>query len=45
MCAAIKNPASYKVRAVIWLLYAIQMSAADIHRELCVVYGPNIMSE
>jgi hypothetical protein len=44
MCAAINNPISCEVRAVIWFLHAKQISAADIHHELCVVYGPNIMS-
>jgi hypothetical protein len=45
MCAAINNPASCEVRAVIRFLHAKQMNAADIHCELCVLYGPNIMSE
>jgi hypothetical protein len=45
MCAAINYPTSCEVRTVIRFLHAKQMSAADIHRELCVVYGPNIMSE
>jgi transposase len=45
MCAAINNPTSCEVRAVIRFLHAKQMSAADIHRELCMVYGPNILSE
>ena len=45
MCAAVSNPASCEVCAVIGYLHAKQMSAADIHYELCVVYGPNIMSE
>jgi hypothetical protein len=45
MCAAINNSTSCEVRTVIWFLHAKQMSAADIHRKLCVVYGPNIMSE
>jgi transposase len=44
MCAAVSNPASCEVCAVIGYLHAKQMSAADIHCELCVVYGPNIMS-
>ncbi|KAG8222726.1 hypothetical protein J437_LFUL008121 [Ladona fulva] len=45
MCAAIKNPAKCKVRAVIRVFTAKQYSAAAIHRELCAVYGPNVMSE
>ncbi|GBO03116.1 hypothetical protein AVEN_199047-1 [Araneus ventricosus] len=45
MCAAIENPAKCEVRGVIRFLWAKRLSAADIHRELCAVYGPNIMSE
>jgi hypothetical protein len=45
MCPAIDNPASYEIRAVINLLYAKNMNAAEIHRELCAVYGQNVMSE
>ncbi|GBN74832.1 hypothetical protein AVEN_137482-1 [Araneus ventricosus] len=45
MCAAIENPAKCEVRRVIRFLWAKKLSAADIHRELCAVYGPNIMSE
>ncbi|GBL94849.1 Histone-lysine N-methyltransferase SETMAR [Araneus ventricosus] len=33
------------MRGVIRFLWARKLSAADIHRELCAVYGPNIMSE
>lgn len=45
MSAAIENPAKCEVRAVIRFLLAKNLSAADIHRELCAVYGPNIISE
>ncbi|GFY18822.1 HTH_48 domain-containing protein [Trichonephila clavipes] len=45
MCAAIENPAKCEVRGVIRFLWAKKLSAADIHRELRAVYGPNIMSE
>jgi hypothetical protein len=34
MCPATDNPASCEIRAV-----------AEIHRELCAVYGQNIISE
>jgi len=44
MCAAINNPASCEVRAVIRFLLA-RNNAAEIHRQLCEVYGPNVMSE
>ncbi|GBN19062.1 hypothetical protein AVEN_73128-1 [Araneus ventricosus] len=45
MCAAIENPAKCEMRGVIRFLWAKRLSAADIHRELCAAYGPNIMSE
>lgn len=45
MSAAIENPAKCEVRAVIRFFVAKQYSAAAIHRELCAVYGPKIMSE
>ncbi|GBM52926.1 Histone-lysine N-methyltransferase SETMAR [Araneus ventricosus] len=45
MCAAIENPAKCELRGVIRFLWAKKLSAADIHRELCAVYGPNILSE
>jgi hypothetical protein len=44
-CPAIHNSASYKIRAVSRFLCAKYMSAAEIHRELCLVYGQNVMSE
>jgi transposase len=45
MCPAINNPASRKIRTLIRFLHAENMSAAEIHRELCAVYGQNLMSE
>ena len=45
MCAAINNPASCKVRAVIRFLLARNNNAAEIYRQLCEVYGPNVMSD
>jgi len=45
MCAVINNPASCEVRAVIWFLLARNNNAAKIHRHLCEVYGPNVMSD
>jgi hypothetical protein len=46
MCSAIDNPASSESRAVIRCLHTKQMSAAEIHLELCAaVYGQNVMSE
>jgi hypothetical protein len=38
MCPMIDNPTSCKIRAR-------NMSAAEIHRELCAVYGQNLTSE
>jgi hypothetical protein len=45
MCPVIDNPASCKIRAVIHSLHAKSMSAAEIHCELRMVYGQNVMSE
>jgi hypothetical protein len=45
MCPAIHNPANCEIRAVIHFLYGKIMRAAEIHRELCAVYGQNVMSE
>jgi len=42
MCAAINNPASCEVRAVIRFLLARNNNAAEIHGQLCEVYGPNV---
>jgi hypothetical protein len=46
MCPAIDNPASCEIRVVIRFLHTKNVSAAEIHRELCAaVYGQNVMSE
>jgi hypothetical protein len=39
MCPAIDNPVNCEIRAVISFLHAKNMSDAEIHRELCAVYG------
>ncbi|KAH1021597.1 hypothetical protein HUJ04_011091, partial [Dendroctonus ponderosae] len=38
------NPANCEVRSVIRLLCAKGSSAAEIDRELCLAYGPKVMS-
>lgn len=45
MAETIVDPASCEVRGVIRFLLAKGSSAAEIHRELCLVYGPEIMSD
>jgi hypothetical protein len=45
LCPVIDNHASCEIRALIRVLHAIIMSAAEIHRELCVIYGKNFMSK
>jgi hypothetical protein len=45
MCPAINNPSSREIPAFIHLLHTKNMSAAEIHCELCVVYGQNVVSE
>jgi hypothetical protein len=45
MCPAIDNPARCEIRAAIGFLHDKNMSAAEIHPELCTVYGQNKMSE
>jgi hypothetical protein len=45
LCPAIDNPASCEIRALIRFLHAKNMSSAEIHQELCAVYGQNVMSE
>jgi hypothetical protein len=42
---AIDNPAGCEIRAVILFLRAKKKNAAEIHCELCSVYGQNVMSE
>jgi hypothetical protein len=41
MCPEIDNPASCEIHS----LHNKNMSAAEIHHELCAVYGQNVMSE
>jgi hypothetical protein len=45
MCPVTVNPAGCKICAVICFLHAKNMSAAEIHCELHVVYRQNVMSE
>jgi transposase len=45
MCPATDNPTTCEIRAVIRFLHAKNMSAEEIHRELCEVYGQTIISE
>jgi hypothetical protein len=45
MCLAIDKPASYEICAVVCRLHKQNMSALEIHCELCTVYGQNVMSE
>ena len=39
-----KNPAYWKVHAVIRFLWCRNLKFADIHHRICAVYGKNIMS-
>ena len=43
--AAINNPTSFEVHAVIWFSLARNNNAAEIHGQLCEVYGLNVMSD
>lgn len=45
MEALIPSPAACEVRSVIKFLNAQSIAPIDIHRQLCQVYGPNIMSK
>jgi hypothetical protein len=46
MCPVIDNPARCKIHAVICYFHAKNMSAAEMHCELCAaVYGQNVLSE
>jgi hypothetical protein len=45
MCPVIDNPASCEIRDGIHFICAKNISAAEIHHELCVVYTKNVMSE
>jgi hypothetical protein len=44
MSPAIDNPASCEIHAVVHF-FMLETSAAEILRELCVVYSQNVMSE
>jgi hypothetical protein len=45
MCSEIENPARCEIHTVIRFLHANNMSAMEIHRQLCAIYGQNAMSE
>jgi hypothetical protein len=45
MCPVIDNLASCEIRAVMCFLQAKNISAMELHSELCMVYGQNVMSE
>jgi transposase len=45
MCHAIDNTASCEFRAVVRSLHFKNIIAEEIHRELCAVYGQNLMTE
>jgi len=45
MCAAIENPASCEVRSVIRFMLVENHKPNEIHRQLCKVYGNEVMSE
>jgi hypothetical protein len=45
MCLAIDNPGSCEIYTIICLYLAKSLRAVEIHCELWVVYGQNLMSE
>jgi hypothetical protein len=45
MCPVIDNPSNSEIRAVIHFLHTKNMNAEEIHRELFMVYGQNVISE
>ena len=45
MAELILSPVNCKIRAVITFLYAHKQFLADVHRQLCHMYGPDIMSD
>jgi hypothetical protein len=45
MYPAISNPTIYEIDAVIHFLHIKNMSAAEIHHELCAVCSQNVMIE
>jgi hypothetical protein len=44
-CPAIDNPTSCEIRITIHSLHAKNINAAEIHHELCMVFGQNVMSK
>jgi hypothetical protein len=44
MCPVIHTPASCKIYGVIRFIHAKNMSADEIHPQICMVYGQNIMN-
>jgi hypothetical protein len=45
MCPVIDNPTCCKILSVIHFLHTKNMSAVEIHNELCAVYGQTVMSD
>jgi hypothetical protein len=45
MYPVIDNPASCNIHAVIRFFHTKNMTAVEIHLELCAVHGQNVMSE
>ncbi|GFW06350.1 HTH_48 domain-containing protein [Trichonephila clavipes] len=45
MCAAIENPTSCEVWSVIRFLLAKNLKLKEIYRQVCEVYGNNVMNE
>jgi hypothetical protein len=41
----IERPADCEIRSVISFLNARNVTQADIHRQICEVYGENVMSD
>ena len=44
MFKKIQNPAACEMRSVIRFLHAKNMKPAEIHRQICDVYGEHVMS-
>jgi hypothetical protein len=45
MCPVIDNPTSCEIRSVICFLHSRNMSAVEVHLELCSVYDQNVVNE
>jgi hypothetical protein len=45
MFKTIERPADYEIRSVIRFLNARNVNLADIHRQICEVYGENATSD